>query len=117
VIDSGKTEVAKKRDLEKFLKQVEETTKVSEELAKSLEKTKTAAQEAVEKGKKSDEEKAKNASGISYEKFGHFSDTKRYLIYSQIKDEYNSWRNRFNGDNFLSEEELNIFTNFTENSY
>jgi hypothetical protein len=62
-------------------------------------------------------EKAKNASGISYEKFGHFSDTKRYLIYSQIKDEYNSWRNRFNGDNFLSKDELNIFTNFEQNSY
>lgn len=59
VLASSKTEVAKKRDLEKFIKKVDETTDAAEKLSESLAKTKTAAQEAVEKSKKADGEKVK----------------------------------------------------------
>jgi Tfp pilus assembly protein PilP len=59
VLASSKTEVAKKRDLEKFIKKVDETTDAAEKLSESLEKTKSAVQEAYEKSKKADDDKVK----------------------------------------------------------
>lgn len=58
-------------------------------------------------------EKAKSPSGAVYEKFGHFSDTKRYVLYGSMPNEYRRYLNRFS-NNFDLSNNINIFDdNFT----
>ena len=42
-----------------------------------------------------EKKRGKNENGISFELNGHFSDAKRYLIYSQMFDEFRLWTQRF----------------------